>query len=78
MSTSGLEGFGDNGPGEEVTVYVKTTGDSEEEHTMIEILGRFFMAGGGENPNSNGAPCEFKQSPSYMAEFHVTRHPAGL
>ena len=77
--TRGLAAWGQAGPGKWITVYVKTGSgmSAEEEHTMIEIAGNFYMSGGGENSNPNGGPCKFTPSDSYKEEFNVKRHPAG-
>ena len=77
LDTSGLAGWGEAGEGLLVTVYVKTSGGSSEEHTMIEIAGEFYMSGGGENPNANNGPCKFTPSSTYKKEFNVKRHPKG-
>jgi cell wall-associated NlpC family hydrolase len=77
--TRGLAGWGEAGPGDLVTVYVKTgTGDAHTEHTIIEVAGRFFQSGGGENDSPSGGADEFSPSPSYLAEFNVKRHPKGF
>jgi hypothetical protein len=49
---------------------VKTTGGAEEEHTIIEIEGRFFQS-------TTGGAAEFKPSPSDLSAFGVKRHPKG-
>jgi cell wall-associated NlpC family hydrolase len=79
LDTKGLAGWGEAGPGESVTVYVHTgTGSATTEHTIIEIAGKFFQSGGGQNSSASGGAEEFTPSPSYLAEFNVKRHPKGL
>lgn len=77
LDTTGLAGWGESGAGEFVTVYVHTgTGSATTEHTIIEIAGKFFQSGGGENSHGS-ATEEFSPSPSYLATFNVKRHPKG-
>ena len=78
LDTQGLAAWGEAGKGENVTVYVKTTGGAHEEHTIIEVDGRFFESGGGGNESSSGGFTEFHPSPEYLAEFDTKRHPKGF
>lgn len=74
LATSGLAAWGEAGPGAHVTVYVKTSGSAEEEHTIIEIEGKFFESGGGSNNSKSGGATEFSPSAEYLKEFDTKRH----
>lgn len=78
LTTVGLAAWGEAGPGNLVTVYVKTSGGAHEEHTIIEVAGKFFQSGGGQNTSGSGGAEEFSPSKSYLAEFNVKRHPKGF
>ena len=79
LDTRGLAQWGESGPGDIVTVYVKTgTGDAHTEHTVIECEGDFFESGGGSNSSASGGATKFNPDPSYLAEFNVKRHPHGF
>ena len=76
-----MESFGQPGPGRWVTVYVKTTGDAEEEHTAIQIDGLLFESGGGgENTNPAGGWGEVDPSAAstFLEQFDTVRHPEGF
>lgn len=77
LDTKGLAVWGEAGKGELVTVYVNLTGDAHTEHTIIEVAGKFYQSGGGENDSASGGVDEFTPSDSYLAEFDTKRHPAG-
>ncbi|HEX8752244.1 MAG TPA: lytic murein transglycosylase [Solirubrobacterales bacterium] len=77
--TTGLTAWGQPGPGKWITVYVKTSGDAEEEHTAIEIAGVLFESGGGgenENPNGGWGKVDPHQRSTFLAQFDTKRHPA--
>jgi hypothetical protein len=79
--TQGLAAWGEAGPGELITVYIKTTGDAEEEHTAIEIAGIVFESGGGgENSNPNGGWGKVNSSEvtDFLKQFDTKRHPKGF
>lgn len=78
LDTQGLAGWGDAGPGQLVTVYIKTSGSAQEEHTIIEVAGKFFESGGGSNNSKSGGATEFTPGKSYLAEFDTKRHPHGF
>ncbi len=79
LDTKGLAQWGEAGPGDVITVYVKTgTGDAHTEHTIIECEGDFFESGGGGNNSASGGATKFDPDPSYLAEFTVKRHPKGF
>jgi hypothetical protein len=77
LATGGLAAWGEAGPGQSVTVYIKTSGSAEEEHTIIEIEGKFFESGGGTNNSGSGGATKFSPSSGYLAEFDTKRHPKG-
>jgi hypothetical protein len=80
LDTTGLAAFGQAGKGSEITVYVKTTGSAEEEHTAIDIAGNVFESGGGgENTNSAGGwgKVDPGQVKAFLTQFDTKRHPAG-
>lgn len=79
--TTGLAAWGQPGPGKWITVYVKTTGDAEEEHAAIEVAGVLFESGGGgenENPNGGWGKVDPKQRGAFLAQFDTKRQPKGL
>lgn len=78
LDTQGLAGWGEAGPGELITVYIKTSGSAQEEHTIIEVAGKFFESGGGSNESASGGATEFSPDKSYLAEFDTKRHPKGF
>lgn len=80
MDTQGLAGWGEAGAGKWITVYVKTTGSAEEEHTAIEIAGELFESGGGpENTNPNGGwgKVDSSKATEFLKQFDTKRHPHG-
>jgi len=78
--TQGLAVWGHPGPGSWITVYIKTTGSAEEEHTAIEIAGVLFESGGGdenENPAGGWGKVDPHDAASFLEQFDTERHPAG-
>lgn len=81
MDTQGLASWGVAGPGKWITVYIKTTGSAEEEHTAIEIAGELFESGGGpENTNPNGGwgKVDSSERTQFLKQFDTRRHPKGF
>jgi cell wall-associated NlpC family hydrolase len=77
--TQGLAAWGEAGAGEFITVYIKTTGSPEEEHTAIEIAGDVYESGGGsENGNPNGGPGKVSSPSTFLKQFDTKRHPRGF
>jgi hypothetical protein len=79
--TSGLAVWGEPGPGRWITVYVKTTGDPEEEHTAIAIDGALYESGGGgenENPAGGWGRVDPSQAQAFLRQFDTERHPRGF
>jgi len=71
----------ENGPGEYVTIYDRTSGDEDLHHVIIEINGQFYEAGGEDGPWRPGgeAVAKIERPPaSYLSEFNLKLHPAGL
>jgi cell wall-associated NlpC family hydrolase len=80
-NTTGLAAWGEAGAGSEITVYVKTSGDSEEEHTAIKIGKDVFESGGGgenTNPNGGAGHVDPSQVKTFLTQFNVKRHPKGF
>ena len=78
--TTGLAAWGEPGPGRWVTVYVKTTGDAEEEHAAIVIDGVLYESGGGgenENPAGGWGRVDPGQAEAFITQFDTERHPRG-
>lgn len=81
LDTQGLAAWGEAGPGRWITVYVKTTGSAEEEHTAIEVAGELYESGGGpENTNPNGGwgKVDSSKATEFLKQFDTKRHPKGF
>jgi cell wall-associated NlpC family hydrolase len=79
--TQGLSSWGEPGPGDLITVYIKTTGSAEEEHTAIEIAGIVFESGGGSengNPEGGWGKVDSSQVKDFLKQFDTKRHPKGF
>jgi hypothetical protein len=79
--TTGLAAWGEPGPGRWITVYVKTTGNAEEEHTAISIDGSLYESGGGgenQNPAGGWGRVDPRQAEAFLAQFDTERHPRGF
>jgi hypothetical protein len=80
-NTSGLAAWGEPGPGRWITVYVKTSGDAEEEHAAIAIDGVLYESGGGgenENPAGGWGRVDPGQAAAFLSQFDTERHPRGF
>lgn len=71
----------ENGPGKYVTIYDRTSGNEDLHHVIIEINGQFYEAGGedGSWRPAGEAVAKIERPPaSYLSEFNLKLHPAGL
>jgi cell wall-associated NlpC family hydrolase len=69
-----------NGPGKFVTVYDRTDAGIGEDHTIINLNGAWYEAGGQSGPWGGGGGVERIQKPSseYLGSFNRQLHPLGL
>jgi hypothetical protein len=54
QTTQGLPGYLTPGKGQDVTVYDRHTGATDQEHTLIDIMGKYFESGGNPQYNPGG------------------------